>query len=579
MGGDLTSPPPGRHRVGRQPATQPAAQGVGEGESGRHPGCCPLVGAAHRGQGPGEPVDPPRGDEIRHEGHGAVRAVQRVTVRDPVHHGATARRELGACRGGDEHHHAVGQCRPHEAGRAWPGSGNHQQAQAAARRWVAGLERPGGGADGLRQRPAGVRQPGHPRPLWFCRRDRHGQLVRGVGGAELADEVGEVAVGEGARPDDAEAGQLREVDHQRRVRRGRPGHVVPPRPTRPGSARRRGRGARGRYPRRTRGCRGAARRSRGRRRGRDGPGRAARARCAARRRAWRAPARARARGLRAHDVARGRTPSGRRGHRPPATPARARRTAAAGGRGRTPGRSRRAPAPRPPATAPEPVAAPAAPRGRSTRTSAGAGRNPRRALTRTVPSPGCRAGGPGPPVLRSRRVVDPITIVDVASTGVTASTGDPSTTTPLVEARSSTVTPLVPTATWRWLRLRDSSSTTRPATGARPTATPGGDSGWRRPASGPPTTTRSSTERGSGTSVVTCARPAGVVVTRPDAPCSRGGIPTTPSGGSTRPPSSGPARARRGGGPARRTARRPWSGRTTRPRRRPGGVVVVARAR
>ncbi len=82
-----------------------------------------------------------------------------------------------------------------------------------------------------------------------------------------------------------------------------------------------------------------------------------------------------------------------------------------------------------------------------TRTSVSAGAAPGTGLTWTVPSPGCRVCGPGPPARRSLRVVDPMTTVDVASTAVTVSTGTPSTTTPLVDARSSTVTPLEPTAT------------------------------------------------------------------------------------------------------------------------------------
>ena len=155
-----------------------------------------------------------------------------------------------------------------------------------------------------------------------------------------------------------------------------------------------------------------------------------------------------------------------------------------------------------------------------------------------MPSPGCRTGGPAPLARRSRRVDDPTTIVDRASTPVADRTWTPSTVMPFVDPRSSTVTPCGPTPTNTWLRLSASSSTTRPVVGARPTTTPGGDSGRLRPASGPPTTTRSSTGRGP------CPRGRGAgtspEVTATDAPCRSGGMPDDGVGRQHLPPAAQP---------------------------------------
>ena len=325
-----------------------------------------------------------------------------MTGVDPPHHGAAGPRQLRARRGRHEDDRAVGECCCHQPGRARPVTRDHQHVQAAGTAPGVATARAGRGAAGLRHGPVGVRQSGDPGPLGVARwtSDRHGQLVRGVGRAELADEVGEVAVGE------------RDSTPRRRgsaARRGRPravraprvgGSAWRPRPRRPGSAHRRAPGAPGCCPHRTRCRRAAARRSPGRRPGRDERGRAAHARRAAPRRAWRAPAREPGRGPPARDAVPGRTPSGRRAPRPAATPARARRTAAAVGPGRTPVRWRRALAPPRPATAPELVAAPAAPRGAATWTSlrvrrrTGCGADAHGAVTGM---PGRRTGAAGPP--------------------------------------------------------------------------------------------------------------------------------------------------------------------------------------
>ncbi len=87
--------------------------------------------------------------------------------------------------------------------------------------------------------------------------------------------------------------------------------------------------------------------------------------------------------------------------------------------------------------------------GQRTSMSSVPGGGPAPGAIRTVPSPGWVTGGPGPAERRTRSVVEPTTTVEPASTDVTPPTRAPSTTTPLVEAQSSTLTPLGPTPTKR----------------------------------------------------------------------------------------------------------------------------------
>ncbi len=216
--------------------------------------------------------------------------------------------------------------------------------------------------------------------------------------------------------------------------------------------------------------------------------------------------------------------------------ARARRTAAAVARGGTRARRRPEPAPALRATGSERGAARVGPPGCGPRCRPRSPEGPRRGRMRTVPSPGRVTGGPGPTVRRTRSVVAPTTTVERASTVVTPCTRAPSTNTPLVEPQSSTLTPLGPTPTKRWHRLRDSSATTSPSSTARPRCSPGGTSGRLRPASGPPTTTRS--RRPAAPAVGGAGAPPGWVateVTATEAPSSSGGIPTRESSATARP--------------------------------------------
>ena len=215
--------------------------------------------------------------------------------------------------------------------------------------------------------------------------------------------------------------------------------------------------------------------------------------------------------------------------------------------------------------------------GRRSRASSTTGACEAVGVMRTVPSPGQRIGGPTPAARDRRNVVEPTTTVDRTSIAVTPSARTPSTTTPLVDPQSATVTPFDPTATVTCRRLSASSWTGRPHPGARPTVTPGGRSGCLRPASGPPTTTRSRTPAASTGGGVTGRLTCGATDT--DAPggvaASRRRCPAEPAARSR----SATAPAPRGGRQVRRTARRRSGAPTTRRRRRPVGGAVAAGAR
>ena len=143
-------------------------------------------------------------------------------------------------------------------------------------------------------------------------------------------------------------------------------------------------------------------------------------------------------------------------------------------------------------------------------------------LTASRPSPDGCSGRPAPPPRRTRNVDDPRTMIDDPSTAVGPRMARPLTTTPLVEATSSTTIPDEPMSTLAWCRLSASSATTRPAGTERPMCRLGGVRGQERPESGPPTTARSSTVAGkAGGSAAGARRP-----TATDAPWTSGGIPT-----------------------------------------------------
>ena len=279
---------------------------------------------------------------------------------------------------------------------------------------------------------------------------------------------GEQAVGGGGRPDDAEAAPPRRG--RRPAARARPpgGCGWIPRPTRPGWAPRpspsRTRAEPAAPPERRR---AAARRSRGRPPGRDGCGRAVPPRCAARRRAGRAPRSSCGRVRRELAAVRAPGPppvaegTGEQRDRPERREEQQLR-AEEDREGDRHGHRRHGGDPRDPRR----VAARAVAAGQWTSTSsvlgggAGHGAEVRRAVARDA-----APADPGPPpAAAAGSTTRPRPSTGRRPSSRTA-TRTPSTVTPLVDPQSSTVTPCGPTPTKTWLRLRDSSSTTRPAAG------------------------------------------------------------------------------------------------------------------
>src|SRR6478672_5125555 len=159
--------------------------------------------------------------------------------------------------------------------------------------------------------------------------------------------------------------------------------------------------------------------------------------------------------------------------------------------------------------------------GRQTSTGSGGGRIRGLRLTKRCPSPSsCTAAGALPGTRRTTVLEPRTTRLPVVRGRGRPARESPSTTVPLVEPRSSTVTPACRTVTRAWRRDRSGSSMRIAASAPRPTTWSPGGSRCTCPQSGPPTTCSSSTpgtperSRMPGSSSVSSA------------PASSGGLPT-----------------------------------------------------